>query len=184
MTLQNRLLATSTASAGHAPNHPLSSLSAAEIETAARLVKELAPGRTDWQFKAITLEEPPKKTLIPYLEAEHEGRNPPKIKRQAFVAYYLRTTVTLSPKPDVGGGSDVSTQARLYEAIVNLSDCAVEHNAVVGSQHHAPADADEIEAVEKAVLNDEQVRAELRKLQLPQDTQFVCDPWIYGERSS
>ena len=63
---------------------------------------------------------------------------------------------------------------------MNLSKQAVEHNAIVGSQHHAPADADEIDAVEKAVLKDKKVQAELKKLQLPRDTKFVCDPWIYG----
>lgn len=35
--------------------------------------------------------------------------------------------------------------------------------------------------VEAAVLNDEKVKAEIAKLELPKGTVVVCDPWIYGE---
>ena len=93
MSPQNSQLVTQTQPVKYVPDHPLSSLTASEIKTAARLVKALFPGRTDWQFKAITLEEPPKAALIPFLEAEHGAKPLPTIEREAFVAYYLRTTV-------------------------------------------------------------------------------------------
>lgn len=38
----------------------------------------------------------------------------------------------------------------------------------------------EIIAVEKNVFEDAGVQAELKKLGLPKDTKFICDPWIYG----
>lgn len=45
---------------------------------------------------------------------------------------------------------------------------------------HAPADGEEILAVEKAVLEDDGVKAEIAKLQLPKGTAVLSDPWIYG----
>lgn len=50
----------------------------------------------DLRFKVVTLEEPAKKSLIPYLEAEHGGKPVPRIDRRAFVAYYLRNTVSFT----------------------------------------------------------------------------------------
>ncbi|KAG8529350.1 uncharacterized protein KY384_005986 [Bacidia gigantensis] len=71
-------------------------------------------------------------------------------------------------------------QNRLHEAIVHIWSQSVESNVRVGDHHHAPVDSSEIIAVEEAVFKDERVQAELKKLQLPKDTKFVCDPWIYG----
>lgn len=75
-------------------SHPLSPLSATEITRSADLIKGLYPAKTNLHFKAITLEEPEKAQLVPYLEAEHNGRRVPKIDRKAFVCYYIRNTVS------------------------------------------------------------------------------------------
>ena len=80
------------------PSHPLSPLTASEITTSAELIKGLYPSQTKVQFKAITLEEPEKAQLVPYLDAEHSGRPLPRIPRKAFVNYYIRNTVSSSPK--------------------------------------------------------------------------------------
>lgn len=88
---------TSTSEVGAAKqvsSHPLSPLTAAEITRSAYLIKGLYPPKTNLQFKAITLEEPEKAQLVPYLEAEHHGRRVPKIDRKAFVCYYIRNTVS------------------------------------------------------------------------------------------
>jgi primary-amine oxidase len=45
---------------------------------------------------------------------------------------------------------------------------------------HANGDGDEIVAIEKAALEDEAVQAEIAKLQLPEGTVVISDPWIYG----
>ena len=79
---------------GHVTIHPLSPLTAFEIKSAASLVRALYPSGTSFQFKAITLEEPEKARLVPYLDAEHSGRGLPTIDRKAFVCYYLRNTVS------------------------------------------------------------------------------------------
>ena len=74
--------------------HPLNPLSASEISVSAELIKSVWPAHTDLRFKAITLEEPPKRDLVPYLEAEHHGVSLPPIPRKSFVAYYIRNTVS------------------------------------------------------------------------------------------
>lgn len=75
-------------------SHPLAAVTGAEISHAAALIKALWPENTTLQFKVITLEEPPKSQILPYLEAEHTGGPLPAIERKAFVNYYLRNTVS------------------------------------------------------------------------------------------
>ena len=75
------------------PNHPLCPLTAVEIRTAAEAVKAMYPGRPDIHFKILTLDEPEKVLLVPFLDAEHGGRQLPQIDRKVFVAYYIRNTV-------------------------------------------------------------------------------------------
>lgn len=45
---------------------------------------------------------------------------------------------------------------------------------------HANGDGDEIVAIEKLVLQDEAVLAEIAKLELPEGTVVISDPWIFG----
>jgi primary-amine oxidase len=83
------------APAKHYVAHPLCPLTAAEISTTAALIRSLWPAKTDLRFKVITLDEPAKKDFLPYLDAEHAGSGSPFIARKAFVAYYIRNTVSL-----------------------------------------------------------------------------------------
>ena len=73
--------------------HPLCPLSAAEISRASELVQSKWPAKTSLQFKTVTLEEPPKSILVPYLDAEHNAAPLPSIDRKAFISYYIRNTV-------------------------------------------------------------------------------------------
>lgn len=80
-------------------NHPLSPLTALEISTSSQLIHRLYPPPTDLHFKAVTLQEPPKAQIVPYLEAEHVRSKKSPIDRTSFVCYYIRNTVSLkSPK--------------------------------------------------------------------------------------
>ncbi|KAL8745704.1 MAG: hypothetical protein Q9190_002175 [Brigantiaea leucoxantha] len=142
--------------------HPLSPLSSSEITRSAELVQALYPPKTDLHYKAITLEEPEKAQLAPYLEAEHHGFRAPSIDRRAFACYYIRNT------------------DKLHESIVNLTLQRVESTVRLPRSQHGPGDTEEILLVEKIALEDEQVRAELAKLKLPEGTPVISDPWIYG----
>lgn len=76
--------------------HPLSPLTAAEITRSSDLVRSLYPPKIDLHFKVVTLEEPEKCVVVPFLDAEHRGKPLPSIERKAFVCYYIRNTVSES----------------------------------------------------------------------------------------
>lgn len=78
-------------------SHPLGPLTGTEIIQASDLIKAHWD-KTALQFKVITLQEPVKTELIPYLAAERAGEPTPSIDRRAFVVYYFRGTVG-SPPP-------------------------------------------------------------------------------------
>lgn len=80
-----------------APQHPLGPLTAGEISESARLIKSLWPSNTNLQFKVITLKEPYKTELVPFLASEHAGQSTPTIERKSFVVYYIRNTVSFPP---------------------------------------------------------------------------------------
>jgi primary-amine oxidase len=61
-----------------------------------------------------------------------------------------------------------------------LTTSTVESNIRLGPNVHAAGDGEEILDIEKLALEDEGVQAEIAKLQLPEGTAIVCDPWIYG----
>ena len=75
--------------------HPLAPLSAQEIQAASSLIYNQWPENTDLQFKVITLNEPAKAEMVPYLEAEFQGQRLPSIDRRVMVAYYIRKTVSI-----------------------------------------------------------------------------------------
>ncbi len=74
--------------------HPLGPLTADEISASSALIKSVWPPQTSLQFKAITLLEPPKAELLPYLTAEHASQALPFLSRKSFVVYYIRNTVS------------------------------------------------------------------------------------------
>jgi primary-amine oxidase len=86
--------------------HPLGPLTANEISESASLIKGLWPNNTNIQFKSITLQEPSKADLVPFLEAEHAGQQTPAVERKSFVVYYIRNTVSMlqTSAEDVRGG--------------------------------------------------------------------------------
>lgn len=89
-------------------SHPLSPLTALEIIKASELIRALYLPKIDLHFKAVTLEEPEKVLLVPYLDAEHQGMKLLSLDRKAFVCYYIRNTVSFPspeelPKQTLGG---------------------------------------------------------------------------------
>ena len=142
--------------------HPYNPLSADEIKYASSILETQWAQNTDIQYKVITLQEPPKKEVLPYLDAEARGASLPFIARKAFISYYPRKT------------------NKLHEAIIDLGEGRVERNVRLGKNVHGSGDAEEIMAMERIALEDEGVKRAIEKLQLPQGAVLVCDPWIYG----
>jgi primary-amine oxidase len=162
--------------------HPIGPLSNNEITQASALIKGEWPENTLFLFKVITLSEPAKAQLIPYLDAERKGQAHPEIDRRAFVVYYIKNTVSYQralSKP-LAGISLHTNQHKLHEAVVNLTQQKVESNVRLGPFLHANGDGDEIIAVEAALLANAKVQAEIAKLKLPEGSVVISDPWIYG----
>lgn len=61
-----------------------------------------------------------------------------------------------------------------------MSEGKVESNVRLGANIHSNADGDEIMIIEKVALEDEGVKAAIAKLQLPEGSVVIVDPWIYG----
>jgi primary-amine oxidase len=93
---ENSNSSTSAEKSKDAGVHPLSSLSAQEIALTAVIVKRLWPPSADLHFKIITLQEPRKDELLPYLEAGHGSGKVPLIERKVWVNYYVRNTVSIN----------------------------------------------------------------------------------------
>lgn len=143
-------------------SHPLAPLSASELQHAGAIIRASWPAHTDLHFKVVTLQEPPKTEVLKYLEAEHAGGSLPTINRKAFINYYIRNT------------------NKFHEAILDLTTGRVERNVLLGPFIHANGDGDEIIKIEQVALADEKVKAEIAKLELPEGTVIISDPWIYG----
>ena len=73
--------------------HPLAPIDATEIKQTVSHVRSQWPTGTDLHFKCITLQEPAKKEVVPYLDAEASGAPLPHIDRRVAVTYYIRKTV-------------------------------------------------------------------------------------------
>lgn len=78
-----------------APVHPLGPLSPEEISRSSQLLAQSWPEGTLFRFKSIVLREPTKAELLPYLDAEWSGKEPPSIDRLSDVVYYIKNTVCL-----------------------------------------------------------------------------------------
>jgi hypothetical protein len=79
--------------------HPLAPIDATEIKQAVSYVRSQWPANTDLHFKCITLQEPAKKEVVPYLEAEVLGATLPQIDRRVLITYYIRRTVSRYTSP-------------------------------------------------------------------------------------
>jgi len=140
--------------------HPFAPLSGDEMISAATILRKAWPAATDLHFRVITLREPNKQEVIPVLEAEAKGETSTSLpSRKAFCVYYIRNT------------------SHLHEAVVDLSEQKVEYNVKLGPNVHANIDGETIIGIEKIALEDEGVKAEIKKLQLPEGAFIVCDPW-------
>jgi len=90
--------------------HPLAPIDATEIRQAVSSVQSQWPAGTDLHFRSITLQEPAKKEVVPYLDASALGATLPQIDRRVFVTYYIRKTVRQRLYPCIASILTVSTE--------------------------------------------------------------------------
>ncbi|OJJ75758.1 hypothetical protein ASPBRDRAFT_115942 [Aspergillus brasiliensis CBS 101740] len=144
--------------------HPFDPLTPREITKAATIVRhEFASQKPN--FRVITLREPPKADMVPFLEQVHKGESAPI--RPARVA---RVQIVLP------GGSSAN---QFIELLVDLDSSAIlrkEH--LVGK--HPYIDSDYMKAAEKACLSDPKVQEQIAHLQLPDGATVVVESWAYA----
>ncbi|GJP91726.1 hypothetical protein AnigIFM59636_005717 [Aspergillus niger] len=144
--------------------HPFDPLTPREIAKAAAIVRHAFPGQSP-NFRVITLKEPPKADMVPFLEQVHNGESAPK--RPARVA---RVQVVLP------GDSSANP---FIELLVDLEDSTIlkkEH--LIGK--HPYIDSDYMKAAEKACMSDPKVQEEIAHLQLPDGATVVVESWAYA----
>jgi primary-amine oxidase len=90
-----------------ASTHPLAPLGPHEIQLATKIITASFPS-VELRFKLIDLNEPVKKALVPYLEAERTGSQLPRSPPRILYAFFNRL--------DTGS---------FLKALVNVSDSKV-----------------------------------------------------------
>jgi primary-amine oxidase len=137
---------------------------------AASIVRPQFPGHEP-NFRVITLKEPLKKHMIPFLESQHASTastKSPRPPREARVQVVIRGT-------DDDGGAN-----QLFELIVDLTG----DGSVVKKDHlngrHSYIDSAYMQAVEAACMADPRIKAEIETLDLPPGSTVVVEPWAYA----
>lgn len=127
-------------------------------------MRKALPGKSP-NFRVITLQEPRKSEMIPFLEKEHLGQS--QISRPARTA---RVQVTI--RGDSGS-------VEMVELFVNLDSASVVKKEHLAGKHPY-IDSAYMQAAEKACRANPRVRAEIEKLKLPPGAKFVVEPWAYA----
>jgi len=149
------LLVLCTAVPSQAQPHPLDPLSAAEIETAAKVIRAAPQFPEHGKFATLVLKEPAKADVLAFTPGA-------SFTRQAFAIILDRL------------------HNRTFEAVVDLNAAAlVSWRAVKGVQ---PAVLDsEFDVMDKAVRADPRWQAAMRKRGITDLTQVQLDNWAVGQ---
>ncbi|KAH9216417.1 putative copper amine oxidase [Leptodontidium sp. 2 PMI_412] len=147
-----------------AAKHPLDPLNAAEITQVSTLLKAKYPDQR-LHFKIITIFEPPKAKLRPFLKAERNGGTSSPLPRIASALFYHRGT------------------PNLFLAEVNVRSGEIEKIEKLDPGLHGQNDMDEVIELRDACLKDPKVLDEIKKFKLPPHMDVVCDTWPYGRDS-
>jgi primary-amine oxidase len=147
-----------------ASKHPLDPLTADEILQVSSLLKSKTPEKS-LHFKIITIIEPPKAQLRPFLIAERNGSVQSKLSRKASSLYYHLGT------------------ADLFFAVVNLDTNSVGKINKLAPKLHGQNDIDESMGLRDACLKHPKVLEAIKKFKLPEHLEVACDPWPYGRDS-
>jgi primary-amine oxidase len=167
--------------------HPLRGLTAGEIRLAAAILTKIQQAKSGEaprtvRFQHITLSEPPKSLLMPYLDAESAGIESSK---RPWVPRCARITwAQVHERQDCESIVSLDTELEVAHTDTKVS----QHN---GLDKYAPipvkmlsfsngTDRDEVIAATITILTDPMVLAEIKKFQLPENVTIQCDTWPFG----
>ncbi|GJN67751.1 copper amine oxidase 1 [Purpureocillium lilacinum] len=142
--------------------HPLDPLQPQELRLAVSLLKDSLPG-IPLRFKTIEVQEPAKKDVVPYVEAERLGELLPQAP--------ARIVHVLFHRQDTGAHC---------HALINVDNSCIISQGDLPEHSQSHADVDEMVEIEKICLEHPAVIAEIEKLRLPAGVKVCVDPWIYG----
>ena len=111
------------------PRHPLEQLGVEEIHAARDIIRLQRTEALQVVFRTITLEEPPKAELIPFLAAEHAGELTARTVRPPRLARCLYDVIL----PDNG--------VEFCDSAVNLYTEKETSYEIVDKQFHSPMNA-------------------------------------------
>ncbi|OJJ49956.1 hypothetical protein ASPZODRAFT_1074802 [Penicilliopsis zonata CBS 506.65] len=141
--------------------HPFDPLSPAEISLAVRHLKDAFPN-DNLSFRVVTLLEPAKAQMIPFLEAERSGKpSTPTPSRSALIQFYR------------GKPTD------FREVWIELESGKITKEKILSGKH-SYVDSTEMQAAEKACMAAGEVQKVIRMLELPEEAVVCIEPWSYG----
>ncbi|EPS38160.1 hypothetical protein H072_8063 [Dactylellina haptotyla CBS 200.50] len=149
------------------PPHPLDPLSAVEISIASTLIKANHVGKR-FQFRYVTLIEPPKSTMTAYLDEELAGRTPAQQPDRIAEASYSIFD------------NETGWSYKIYESIVNLT------TKQVVKEVHLPEGVSEalsfktMADAQEILVESKEFKDAIAKLGLPENIVIEIDPWMYG----
>lgn len=141
--------------------HPFDSVKDFEIRAASKLVKDAHPASDKVHFVQIDKCDPPKKSMLKYLEAEKNGTELPYVPRILYAYYYTNFNDFNKALVNVTAGH-IITKTKLPKGVVG------------------PALGDDMVELEEVCNNHPVVKAEIEKLKLPPGYTVRNDPWIYA----
>lgn len=147
--------------------HPLALLIPDEITTASTIVRDLV-AKTEpsllstLRFKSISLSEPPKALLLPYLDAESNKTALPFVPRCISVIW------------------SALHERRVSESVVSLDTGLEVRRESTRKGQHGANDRDELRRAGDKILSDPLVRAAVQELRLPADVVVQADTWMFG----
>ncbi|EER45636.1 copper amine oxidase [Histoplasma capsulatum H143] len=143
-------------------SHPFDPIRPNEVSLAAEILQASFPD-VPLRFKVIDVQEPIKRDVVPYLEAERLGTPLPAKPARIIQSLFHR----------------LDTKAFL-KALVNLDTRTVISAKELPKHVQGPGDIDEVIEIEQLCLKHPAVLAEIEKLKLPSGVTVLNDPWIYG----
>lgn len=142
--------------------HPFDPITPGEIQLAVRLLEAAFPG-VSLRYKRIDIQEPIKRDVIPYIEAERLRTPRPSKPARLLYALFHRL--------DSGA---------FLKALLNADTKSIIHVKEFSKEVQGPLDPDEVAEIEAMCMRHPAVLAEIEKLKLPPGVTVCNDPWMYG----
>ena len=142
--------------------HPFATLQPQEITKSSEIICRTYPEK-HVTFRVIAIKEPVRFEVTQYLKTQHSTSPSPCPPRRTYAIYQFE--------------GEVET----YEDVIDMTTGVTVSHKQLETGLHAPASPDDMLDVQKLVLEDTLVKAELARLKLPENAKVVPEAWPYGK---